>query len=139
MTNEHELSRTVESGENREGVTQPTRKGFEEKYVDLGPQLRRINAPHLMFLIIRSVNESQKLLKAYLLLVHEHDEGRCGPHRIPRSQLVSSTYLDINLDERDMARPHSSGFLFSNFFEGRFNEATRSTCGGRKEHNNSTV
>lgn len=53
MKNEDELSRTVKSGENREGVTQLTRKGFEEKYVDLGPQLRRINAPHLMFLVIR--------------------------------------------------------------------------------------
>jgi hypothetical protein len=80
-----------------------------------------------------------EFLKAYLLLVHEHDEGRCGPHGILRSQLVSSTHLDINLDKRNKTGPHSPGFLFSNFFESRFNEATRSTCGRRKERNNGTV
>jgi len=124
---------------NWEKVTQLTRKGFEEKYIDLRPQLWRINTPHFMFLIVRSVNEWQKFLKVYLLLVREHYEGRCGPHRIPRSQLVSSTYLDIDLDKCDKAGPHSPGFLFSNFFESWFNEATRSTRGGRKEHNNGTV
>lgn len=122
-----------------EKVTQLTRKGFKEEYVDLGPQFGRVNTPQFVFLTLHSVNEQQRRFKAHLLLVHEHDEGRCGPHGVSRSQLVSSPHLDIDLDKSDKAGPHTTGFLLRNFFEGRFDETTRSTRGRRKERNNGTV
>jgi hypothetical protein len=92
-----------------------------------------------VFLIITPDNEGKKCLEAHLFLVHEHDEGGCGPHGVSRSQLVSSAHLDIDLDKSDKAGPHPSGFLSSNFLESRFDEATRSTRGGREECDNGAV
>ena len=92
-----------------------------------------------MFLITPSVKELRGRFKTHLSLVYEHDEGRRGPHGIPSGQLVSSTYLDIDLHKSDETGLHPPSFLFSNLFESGFDEATRSACGGCEERNNSTV
>ena len=75
----------------------------------------------------------------YLLLVHErHESGRCC-HGILRSQLVSSAYLDVNLDKSDKTWPRPSSLLLGNFFKSRFYEAAGSTGGGCKKRNDGAV
>ena len=68
-----------------------------------------------------------KSLKPYLCFIHKHDEGRSGPHGISRSQLVSGADLYINLYKSNKTGCYPPGFLFGNFLESRFDEATRST------------
>ena len=120
-------------------VTWLTRKGFEEEYIDLCPQFGRIDTPYFMFLVLPSVGERQKCIKTHLLLVHEHDKGRRGSHRVLRSQLMSATHLDIDLDKSDKTGLHPPGFLLGGFFESRFDEMTRSTRGRGKEGDDCTV
>jgi len=92
-----------------------------------------------MFLIARSVQEQPRRFNAHLSLVHEHNEGRRGPHGVPSSQLVSSTHLDIDLYKGDETVSQPPGFLFSNLFESRFDETTRSAGCRREERKNGTV